>query len=110
MTTDNLPTTDPPTTLKATSNLIGYSTQPQTIILNHKFNSFPTFPASNETPVATNIFTSSAPTEPSYTVKVGSPENDANISNITLKAEKISLTKLQRTFKRTYNKLMKFIS
>jgi hypothetical protein len=59
MTTDNLPTTDPQTTLKATSNLIGYSKQSQTIILNNdKFNFFPTFPASNETPVATNIFTS----------------------------------------------------
>jgi hypothetical protein len=114
MTTD-LPTTDPPTTLKATSkssNLISYSTQPQTIILNHdKFNSFPTFPASNETPVATNIFTSPAPTEPSHTVKVGLlPDNDANIFNITLKEEKFILTELQRTLKRNYDKLMKIMS
>jgi hypothetical protein len=35
MTTD-LPTTEPPTTPEATSNLIRYSTQPQTTILNHK--------------------------------------------------------------------------
>jgi hypothetical protein len=110
MTTD-LPTTDPSTTPEVTSNLIRYSTQPQTTILNHnKFNSFPTFPASNETPVATNTFTSPAPTEPSGTVKVGSAENDANISTISLKEEKSSLTKLQQTFKRTYNKLMKIMS
>jgi hypothetical protein len=105
-------TTDPPTTLKVTcSNLISYSTQPPTIVLNHgKFNYFPIFPASNETPVATNIFTSPAPAEPSHTVKVGSPENNANISDISLKEEKFSLTKLQRTIKRTYNKLMKIMS
>ncbi|XP_046453639.1 uncharacterized protein LOC124201191 [Daphnia pulex] len=110
MTTD-LPTTEPPTTPEVTSNLIRYSTQPQTTILNHnKLNYFPTFPASNETIVATNTFTSPAPTEPSRTVKVGSPENDANISTISLKEEKSSLTKLQQTFKRTYNKLMKIMS
>ena len=78
MTTD-LPTTEPPTTLEATSNPIRYSTQPQTTILNHnKLNSFPTFPAR-----------STGPGRPCF-------QHQTNISNISLKEEneeKSSLTK-----------------
>ena len=108
--TTYLPTTAPPTTStpEATSNLNSYSTQQETTIFNqNEFNSFPTFPTSNETPAATNVI-SPAPTESSLTV-VGSPENDFNISNIGLSEEKFSFTKLQRTLKRTFNKFMKII-
>jgi hypothetical protein len=90
-----MPTTiEPPTTPEVTSNLIRYSTQPQTTILNHnKLNSFPTFPAR-----------STGPGRPCF-------QHQTNISNISLKEEKSSLTELQQTFKRTYyNKLMKIMS
>jgi hypothetical protein len=63
-----------------------------------EFRTQPTFPLSSikrNTSLA-NTFISPAPTEPSRTVKVGSAENDANISNISLKEEKSSLTKLNR--------------
>ena len=110
----SLPTTTiaTPTTsiAETTPNVISYSTQQQqsTTLNQNEFNSVPTFPASKETTATTTVVTSPAPTEPS--LDEVSPENDANISYISLNGQKFIFSKLQRMFKRTYDKLRKIMS
>ena len=113
LTLTSLPTTtmSTPTTTsiaETTPNAISYSTQQQSTTLNpNEFNSVPTFPASKETTATTTVVTSPTPTEPS--LDEVSPENDANVSYISLNGQKFIFSKLQRMFKRTYDKLRKIM-
>jgi hypothetical protein len=109
----SLPTTTiaTPTTsiAETTPNVISYSTQQQqsTTLNQNEFNSVPTFPASKETTATTTVVTSPPPPEPS--LDEVSPENDANVSYISLNGQKFIFSKLQRMFKRTYDKLRKIM-
>ena len=112
--TTSLPTTTTSQTTFVTetsTNPISYSTQ-ETTLNQNDFNSFPTVPASNETPATTSVvITSPTPITEEPSLDEDSPaENDANISYISLNGQKFIFSKLRRMFTRTYKRLMKIMS